>query len=57
MSKSRPADYLDPEEAHARRLLLVAWVVALFAVLMGVVSYEAWRILLAIMVMHALAGR
>ena len=55
MSTARPPDYLEAEECRAiRRRMLLAWVVALFSLLTWIIVYEGWRVLMALMVMHAM---
>ena len=52
---ARPPDYLEAEEIRAiRRRMLLAWVVALVSALAFVLVIEAWRVLMALMVMHAM---
>ena len=52
---ARPPDYLETEECRAiRRRMLLAWVVALVSALAFVLVIEAWRVLMALMVMHAM---
>ncbi len=52
---ARPPDYLEAEEIRAiRRRMLLAWVVALVSLLAFVLVYEAWHVLLALMVVHAM---
>jgi hypothetical protein len=55
MSTVRPPDYLETEQIHdIRRRMLLAWVVALFSLLVWIVVYEAWHVLMALMVIHAM---
>jgi type VI protein secretion system component VasF len=55
MSTARPPDYLETEQIRdIRRRMLLAWVVALFSLLIWIVVYEAWHVLLALMVMHVM---
>ncbi len=54
-STARPPDYLEAEEIRdTRRRMLLAWVVALFSLLTWIIVYEGWRVLMALMVMHAM---
>ncbi len=55
MSTARPPDYLEAEEIRdIRRRMLLAWIVALVSLLAFVLVIEAWRVLMALMVMHAM---
>jgi len=51
----RPPDYLEAEQIRdIRRRMLLAWIVALFSLLTWIIVYEAWHVLMALMVMHAM---
>ncbi len=52
---ARPPDYLEAEQCCAlRRRMLLAWVVALVSALGSVLAYEAWHVLMALMVTHVM---
>jgi len=52
---ARPPDYLEAEQIRdIRRRMLLAWVVALVSLLAFVLVIEAWRVLMALMVMHVM---
>ena len=54
-STARPPDYLEAEQIRdIRRRMLLAWIVALVSLLAFVLVIEAWRVLMALMVMHAM---
>jgi len=54
-STARPPDYLEAEQIRdIRRRMLLAWVVALVSLLAFVLVIEAWRVLMALFVIHAM---